>query len=52
MLHVLLADLMAGAEAMEGKTGRPRREGALQVLQALDAYGRYFQHAGWQAPSR
>ncbi|AAZ98108.1 conserved hypothetical protein [Thiobacillus denitrificans ATCC 25259] len=52
MLHVLLADLMAGAEAMEGKTGHPRREGALQVLQALDAYGRYFQHAGWQAPPR
>lgn len=52
MLYLLLADLMAGAETMEGNTGRPRHEGGRAVLQALDAYGRYFQHLGWQAPPR
>lgn len=52
MLHLLLADLMTGAETMEGKTDHPRREGALGVLQALNAYERYFQHPGWQAPQR
>ena len=52
MLHLLLADLMTGAETMEGNTDHTRREGALEVPQALDAYGRYFQHAGWQAPPR
>lgn len=50
MLHLVLADLMAGAETMEGKTANPRHDGAVRVLQALNAYGRYFQHPDWQAP--
>lgn len=49
MLHLVLADLVAGAEVMEGKTASPRHDGAVGVLQALNAYGRYFQHPGWQA---
>mgnify|MGYP001052837618 CR=1 FL=1 len=49
MLHLVIADLMAGAETMEGKTANPRHDGAVRVLEALKAYGQYFQHSGWKA---
>jgi hypothetical protein len=48
MLHVVIADLMAGAETMEGKTADARHDGAIRVLEALKAYGEYFQHPGWK----
>ena len=48
VLHVIVADLLAGAELMTGKTkGRPQ-EGAHRVVAALANYGRYFDHPGWQ----
>ena len=48
MLHVVLAKLMAGTNAMAGKD-KPlgRQEGARQVAQALKDYGDYFAHPGW-----
>lgn len=49
MLHTVIADLMAGAGTMEGKTANPRHDGAVRVLEALKAYGQYFQHPGWKA---
>lgn len=49
MLHLVIADLMTGAETMEGKTANPRHDGAVRVLEALKAYGQYFQHPGWKA---
>jgi hypothetical protein len=49
MLHIIIADLMAGAETMEGKTAHSRHDGAVRVLQALKAYGKYFQHPNWKA---
>lgn len=49
MLHLVIADLMAGAESMEGKTSNSRHDGAVQVLEALKSYGKYFQHTGWKA---
>jgi len=49
MLHVVIADLMAGAENMAGKGAHSRHDGAVQVLEALKSYGRYFQHTGWKA---
>ena len=49
MLHLVIADLLAGAEAMEGKGKLSRHDGATKVLQALQSYGKYFQHPGWQA---
>lgn len=49
MLHRVIADLMAGAGMMEGKTASPRHDGAVQVRDALRAYGQYFQHPGWAA---
>lgn len=49
MLHLVLADLGAGADAMAGRTkGSEPRQGALKVLGALEDYGRYFDHPGWQ----
>lgn len=49
MLHLVIADMLAGAQAMEGKAPGTRHDGAVQVLEALKEYGKYFQHPGWQA---
>ena len=48
MLHLVIADLLAGAEAMESKQPEARHDGAVSVLHALQAYGKYFQHPGWK----
>lgn len=49
MLHLVIADLVAGADAMQGKSkGTKPRSGAIRVVQALDDYGRFFDHPGWQ----
>jgi hypothetical protein len=48
-LHIVIADLMAGVEAMEGKTqGETRQAGAERVAKALNAYGEHFDHVGWK----
>jgi hypothetical protein len=48
-LHIVIAELMAGAEAMEGKVkGETRRAGAERVAKALNAYGEHFEHPGWK----
>lgn len=48
-LHLVIAELMGGAEAMEGKEkGVSRRAGAERVAKALNAYGKHFDHAGWK----
>jgi hypothetical protein len=49
MLHLVLAEIIAGAEAMEGKNKElDRRGGAMKVMHAMENYGRYFDHPGWQ----
>lgn len=48
MLHLVLADLIAGAEAMQGGTPDARQEGAVRVENGLTAYGDHFQHDGWR----
>jgi hypothetical protein len=51
MLHLVLADIIAGADGMAGKDkGLGRREGALKIVQALESYAAYFDHPGWRAP--
>jgi hypothetical protein len=47
-LHLVLAEVIAGADAMKGaeKKSAPRA-GAGKVVAALNAYGRYFDHPGW-----
>ena len=48
-LHIVVAELMAGAEAMQDKeSGVTRRAGAERVAKALNAYGEHFEHAGWK----
>jgi hypothetical protein len=47
-LHLVIADIMAGVEALEGKAkGETRRAGAEKIARALVAYGEHFDHAGW-----
>lgn len=45
-LHIVVADLLAGAEQMAGKARR--MNGAVKVIGALDNYGKYFDDPGFQ----
>ena len=48
-LHVVLSDLAEGTGAMAGKTpGVQPRKGLVQVVAAVNEYGRYFEHPGWK----
>lgn len=48
-LHLIIADLLSGAETMQGKTKKTKRQtGALKVLDALENYDVYFDHPGWK----
>lgn len=48
-LHLVIADILQGVEAMKGKTTKAKREkGAEKVVRALDSYGTYFDHPGWE----
>jgi hypothetical protein len=44
-LHLVIAELMAGAEEMKGEHAH---EGAGRVVKALNQYGRFFDHPGWR----
>ncbi len=47
--HIVLTDLLAAADAMQGKDkDASPRHGAERMAKALDQYGRYFQHPGWK----
>jgi hypothetical protein len=49
MLHLVVADLVAGADALKGATsGAQGREGVLKVASALNAYAKYFDHKGFK----
>ncbi len=49
-LHIVVAELMAGAEAAQGKHGEGQRAaGVVQVAKASNAYGKHFSHPGWKA---
>ena len=49
MLHLVIADMLAGADAMSGKDQKTTRQaGAAKVVQSLDSYGKYFDHPGWR----
>ncbi len=49
MLHIILADLLAGADAMQGKGHMSSAAGAHKVVESLNAYGEYFNHKGWRS---
>lgn len=49
VLHVVLGDLMTGTGTMAGRTAGARpQDGLVQVVAALDTYGRTFEHPGWK----
>lgn len=47
MLHLVLADIVAGADAMAGQDRDKARQGAKKIVHALENYGAYFEHPGW-----
>ncbi len=49
MFHIVLADIIAGADDMSGQDGKIARKGAEKLARALKNYGTYFDHPGWQA---
>ncbi|HEY0884198.1 MAG TPA: hypothetical protein VGE20_02895 [Ramlibacter sp.] len=49
MLHLVIADLGAGTEAMAGKAKKAKPEqGLVKVASAVNNYGRYFDHPGFK----
>lgn len=46
-LHLIIAELVAGADALQGKSPATPAAGATQVVHAMNEYGRYFDHPGW-----
>lgn len=47
MLHLVLADIIAGADAMQGKNVHEAHKGAEKIAHALDNYSTYFDHPDW-----
>lgn len=48
-LHLVIAELVEGAEIMAGKAKKTRRQqGAVKVIGALENYGNYFDDPAWQ----
>jgi hypothetical protein len=48
-LHIVIADVIAGADAMKGaKDAKAGRAGLIKVDGALKSYARYFDHPGWK----
>jgi len=49
-LHLVIADIGEAIEATAGKTKKVKRQaGAVKVIGALEKYGAYFDHPGWQS---
>jgi hypothetical protein len=47
MLHLIVADLLAGADVMQGKAAGDAAEAAHKVVVAINNYGKYFDHPGF-----
>ena len=47
-LHLIVADLVAGADAMQGKSATKPATGAVHAVQAVNRYGQFFDHPGWK----
>lgn len=49
MLHLVIADIGAGVDALAGKDAAMRpAQGAAKIVTALNDYGRYFNDAAWK----
>lgn len=47
-LHLIVADLVEGADVMQGKAAGEPAAGAHKVVTALNNYAQYFDHAGFE----
>ncbi len=48
-LHLIIGDIAKGVEAIQGKhSGKSRPLGVVEVSRALNTYGEFFNHPGWQ----
>lgn len=48
-LHIVIADLMEGAETMAGKEKKAKRmNGAVKIIGTLDRYAAHFDHPDWK----
>lgn len=48
-LHVVVAQMIEGVDAMQGKQKKVKRQaGAVKVLAALEQYGNYFDDPNWK----
>jgi len=48
MLQIVIADLAGAADVMQGKAAGQPAEAAHRAAMALNDYGKYFTHPGWQ----
>jgi hypothetical protein len=49
-LHIVVGDIVNGIDTLEGKDQNKKRAlGVVKVAQALNTYGKHFDHAGWQS---
>ena len=49
-LHIVIGEILGGVDAAQGKEGdKARAAGVVKIAQALNAYGRHFDHSGWQS---
>ena len=49
-LHIIIGDIASGVETIQGKhPDKGRALGVVEISQAMNTYGEYFNHAGWQA---
>lgn len=46
-LHIPLTQIIEGVATMKEKAGQ--EQGAVKVVQALNAYGKHFDHPGWKS---
>jgi hypothetical protein len=49
VLHVIVAELLAAADILQGRAPGTPAAGAHRAVIALNDYGRYFDHPRWQA---
>lgn len=50
VLHVILAGMIEGNDALRGQDAKLKRsDGVVRVVQALEQYGKHFEHPGWKA---
>lgn len=48
VLHLILADIIAGADILQAQQGGEAHQGAVKIVHALENYASYFDHPGWQ----